>query len=476
MSAVNSNPLVVTRRADGMTRTRHFRRRRRALALAGAALALAGCATYSEQTSAAREFVTLRDYESALDRLNDALGVDEADELPKRWSGDRPLAVLERAVLLQAMERWEESAASFGAADRELDLLDLGSDPVGALGRYVYSDSATRYRSSPTEKLALNSLNLLNYLMRGDLAGAAVEARRFSVMREYLENSAPGTPHGAFGSYLAGFVFEKQGDPGRALRYYDEALAEQPLDSLREPVMRLAKQTPVHGARVSALLESEASRGYAGRDGDMGEILVALALGRVPHKVPKRIPVGAAIGLAGTYVTGDLDFLKYGALKVISYPELAGPPFSFQSAEVRIDGELARCEVASNLDSEIRREYEALKPQIIAAAISRLAARAATAEGLRQAGRQAKGDAGDVVGALAALAAEGALLALDKPDTRSWTLLPAQLLVARLPVAPGRHEVELRLSGAIAGAGETRRFSVEVPPGGFAPVAWTVPR
>jgi hypothetical protein len=476
MGAETSMSLQVTESAERAPRARRRCRPPRALAFGGAALALAGCATYSEQTSAAREFVSQRDYESALDRLDDVLGVDDASELPRRWSGDRPLAVLERAVLLQAMERWKESAASFGAADRELDLLDLGADPVGELGRYVYSDSATRYRSSPTEKLALNSLNLLNYLMLGDLSGAAVEARRFSLMREYLENSAPDIPHGAFGSYLAGFVFEKLGEPGRALNYYDEALAERDFESLREPVLRLATQTPVQGARVASLLASKTARDPSARDGDMGEILVTLALGRVPHKVPKRIPVGAAIGLAGTYVTGDLDFLKYGALKVISYPELAAPPFSFQSAEVRIDGELARCEVASNLDSEIRREYEALKPQIIAAAIARLAARAATAEGLRQAGRQAKGDAGDVVGTLAALAAEGALLALDKPDTRSWTLLPAQLLVARLPVAPGRHEVELRLSGAIAGAGETRRFTVAVPPGGFAPVAWTVPR
>lgn len=447
-----------------------------ALALGIGALASAGCATYSEQTSLAREYVSQRDYEAALSQLNGALGVDEASELPQQWSGDRPLAVLERAVLLQAMEHWQQSARSFEAADRELELLDLGADPVGTLGRYVYSDSATRYRTTPTEKLALNALNLLNYLMLADLQGAAVEARRFSVVREYLENSAPGHSHGSFGSYLAGFVFEKLGEPGRALRYYDEALVEGELESLREPVQRLAPQTPVHGERVSAMLQSGSPGSRTTRDGDHGEILVVLALGRVPHKVPKRIPVGAAVGIAGAIVTDDLDILEHSALKVVSYPELEAPPFSFQSAELRIDGALARLEVASNLDVEIRREYEAMKPQILAAAITRLAARAAAAEGMRVAGRQAGGDTGDVVGLLAALATEGALLAIDKPDTRSWTLLPAQLLVARLPVAPGRHELQLRLSGATAGAGDTRRIEVEVPPGGFAPIAWTVPR
>ncbi len=446
------------------------------LALATALSALAGCATYSERTELAREYVSQRSYEAALAQLNGALGVDDASELPRRWSGDRPLAALVRAVLLQAMERWEESARSFQAAERELELLDLGADPVGTLGRYVYSDSATRYRTTPTEKLSLNALNLLNYLARGDLDGAAVEARRFSVMREYLENTAPGEPHGAFGSYLAGFVFEKLGDPGRALRYYDDVLAETTLESLREPVVRLAGQTPLHGERVRALLASTSPGSLPPGDGDQGEILVVLSLGRVPHKVPKRIPIGAAIGIAGAYLTRDLDVLKYSALKVVSYPELVGPPFSFQSAELRVDGALARLEVATNLDVEIRREYDAMKPQILAAAITRMAARAAAAEGMRQAGRQAGGDAAGIAGLLAALATEGALLAIDKPDTRSWTLLPAQMLVARLPVGPGRHTLELRLSGAHTGSGETRRVEVEVPPGGFAPVAWTLPR
>ena len=37
-------------------------------------------------------------------------------------------------------------------------------------------------------KLALNPLNLLNYLARGDAQGAAVEARRFQAVREYLQS------------------------------------------------------------------------------------------------------------------------------------------------------------------------------------------------------------------------------------------------------------------------------------------------
>ena len=58
----------------------------------------------------------------------------------------------------------------------------------------------------PTEQLVLNAVNMLNYLALGDQPAAAVEARRFSVMREYLESL--GLPHQAsFGSYLALLTF-----------------------------------------------------------------------------------------------------------------------------------------------------------------------------------------------------------------------------------------------------------------------------
>src|SRR5690606_31559468 len=99
-------------------------------------------------------------------------------------------------------------------AEKQLELLDISRDGAGQLGKYVFSDSATKYHAPPSEKLVLNAYNLLNYLMRGDLSGARVEAKRFTVMHEYLTShdqereEGEGDvvhPHGAFGSWLAGF-------------------------------------------------------------------------------------------------------------------------------------------------------------------------------------------------------------------------------------------------------------------------------
>jgi tetratricopeptide (TPR) repeat protein len=431
---------------------------------------LSGCATYSEKLADVRRDADRGAYPAALDRVNDVLGVRSVEELPAKWKGDRALAVLERAVLLQAQGEFALSARDLSGGETELELLDLKTDTAGQIGKYVYSDSSQDYEASPTERLFLNALNMANYLALGKLEGAAVEARRFTNMRAYL-SSINLEKTGTFGAYLAGFVFEHLGEGDRALRYYEEALEAGRLDSLAAPVARLARRNPYRGPRLDALL-GRAGVAAAGDESAPAEVLVVLALGRVPHKVPERIPIGAAVGIAGTFITGNPAILERSLFKVVVYPELAKTDTPARQATVEIDGRAAAVEVLSSLGTDIRKEYELIKPRILGAALTRMIARAAAAEGARLAGQQSGGGAGQIVGLLAALAAEGSLVALDKPDTRSWTLLPDRIAVSRVAVRPGDHRVEVR----VPGVAEPRTVPVQVGEGGFAVVVVTIPR
>jgi hypothetical protein len=65
------------------------------------------------------------------------------------------------------------------------------------------------------------------------------------------------------------------------------------------------------------------------------------------------------------------------------------------------------------------------------------------------------------------------MVALDRPDTRSWTMLADRVLVARLPAAPGPHTVEVSFGG---GVGTTRTVTVAVPETGCAAAVITEPR
>lgn len=477
----------------------------------GASLLLLSCATYSERTDDARRALRRGDYAGSLALWNKVLKVRKPEEIPNKLKKNGELVILERATVLQAMGEWESSAANFEFADKQLELLDIAKDTAGKIGKYIYSDSATKYKTSPTEKLALNAMNLINYLVRGDLSGAKVEAKRFTVMRNYLRDYDPENEHGAFGSYLAGYVHERQGNYDEALRYYDEALTERDFRTLREVIPALASKGAYRGARIkdylpatpktapkpapkpaiaddpsiqrpsapakeaaeppetsappSAALSSIAPRsGWNAAASKGGEVLVVTKIGRVPYRIPERIPIGLAIGLAGAFVSGDTTLLEYGMFKFVVYPELASAENIFETATVRVDGHAIPNDLASDLGSEIVAEFEELKPKIIGAALTRMIARAAAAEGARAAGNQAEG-AGGLVGFLAAAAVEGTLVALDKPDTRSWSTLPDRVFIARSRLPAGAHSVAVEVAGP--GGRETHTTDVTVPEGGF---------
>jgi hypothetical protein len=363
-------------------------------------------------------------------------------------------------------------------------------------------------------------MNMCNYLARGDLEGAKIEAKRFSVMRKYLSDYDPEHEHGAFGSYLAGFVYERLGSADEALRYYEEALQEREFASLREPIARLAQRGSYRGERIKDYLgtatstptptpapaatptptptptptetsppESSppppvqkpsgeisfvpSSAQWVGEAAAAGEVLVIVKTGRVPYKIPKRIPIGLAIGLAGAFITGDTTILEYGAFKVVTYPELVANNTVFDDAQVVIDGVAMDVEMATDLTDEIAREYDDIRPKIIGAAITRMIVRAAAAEAGRAAGNQAEGS-GALIGFLAAAAIEGTLVALDRPDTRSWTTLPARIFFGRTLVPPGKHTLEITVRGP--GGWQRRKQDVDVQPGGFVVVDVTTLR
>ena len=436
---------------------------RRALPIA-LALALGGCATYTDRLRNASLATTAGNYEHAVAEIDDVLGVGSSDELPARLGADKALTVLERGVLQQSLRRHRASARDISAAEKEIEVIELSTDPVGTIGRYVYSDTAQPYRALATERLALNPLNLLNYLALGDLDGAAVEARRFQVMREYLEGEGRKLGSEAvLGTYLAGFVFEHRGERDRALRYYEETLERCRLENLTTPVQRLSAAGSYRGPRLSELLERAPPR----REAAGGEVLVVVSAGRVPHKEPERVPVGVAFGIAGTYVTGDIDWLKYSAGKVVVYPELKETPSVLGPPQVHLDGHPIELEELVDLGFLVRGEYEKMKPMIVAAALSRVASRAAVAEGVRAAGKQESQLLGDVLSILA----EGAMVALDRPDTRSWTTLPERVFVARVPAEPGAHIVDVSFGGAAS-----RRVDVTVGAGGYGVAVVTEPR
>ena len=158
--------------------------------------------------------------------------------------------------------------------------------------------------------------------------------------------------------------------------------------------------------------------------------------------------------------------LENTAFKVVTFPSMTPTPEHFEEAMWSIDQRPMAMNRVSELGEAIQREHDELVPRIVGASISRMIARAIGAAGADAGARAAVGGAGgEVLGLLAGLAVEGTLVALDRPDTRSWTLLPERVWMGRARLPAGEHRVELQVRGP--GGDQTVRRDVDLAPGGF---------
>ncbi|MFM2420355.1 MAG: hypothetical protein RL385_5078 [Pseudomonadota bacterium] len=429
---------------------------------------LVGCAGHASRTVAARRALDAHDPARALTLYNEALDVKSGAELPKSTAGDNAVLLLDRSMVSHQLAAFENTSRDLEAADKAVEMLDFSRSTADEIGRYLFSDDTGPYKARPFEKLLINTMNMLAYLSRGDMAGAKIEARRLAVMQKYL-GQVEDDPARALlgpGSYLAGFVFERAGDADEALRYYDEALRLGSYPSLREPLAALAERS---GYRTPRLTKAIADKS-AGGNPDDADVLVVVSYGRVPALRAERIPIGLAL----TYVGANLDpaqnqaarrMAGQGLVTWVNFPSVDGVPRSYVPPVVSVGGRGLGGDVPTDVEGMVRTAYDRAKGAVIASAITRMVTRGAVGAGAGAAA--AKLSKSGPLGMLVALTAQASLTVVDTPDTRSWATLPARIAVFRTRLPAGRHTVQASLLGRSASQ------TIQVEKGGFAVVSFT---
>jgi len=430
------------------------------LALAG------GCAGHAERTKGARSALDARSPREALKQLNEELEVDSEKQLPEEMEGDQVLLVLDRALVLQQLDQFQLSSRDLEAADKQIEVLDFSRGSLDDISKYLFSDDSGPYPAPPYEKLLINTMNMMNYLARGDLNGARIEARRFATMQKFIDqHESHGEALSGPGSYLSGFIFEKSGDAGEALRYYDEALQQGAYQTLREPLGRLALQNSYRTPRLTEMIGANPKP--ADPADTSGEVLVVVNYGRVPAKIAKRVPIGLALTIASSYISPtDASKANYlaaqGLVTWVNYPTLGKPKGEYGVPELFIDDQQRGLEGILAVDIEAERAWKRVEGAIVASAITRMITRIVAGETTRQV------SGGGVVGALLSLGTQATMTAVDTPDTRSWATLPARIAFGRVRLPPGRHTIRVRARGV------EKRQVIDLSAQGFAVIPLTV--
>ena len=353
-------------------------------------------------------------YEEAAERLKKGL-VEQGES-----GRDQLLYLLDVGLSLHSAGKFEESNEAFLKADKIADIKDYTSLSAETAS-LISSENMTDYQGEDFEKVLINTYLAMNFALMGDVESALVEARRVN-HKLHLMVSQGGRKYkqNAFARYLSAILYESE-------KNYNDAYIDY------QYVYQLKPDYPGLGRdlwRCAWLL---------GMQDEMEKWDRTFRLTATDHADVR--------ALTGNPQTSEIIVLYENGISPIKRPN---PDFNkvpkfyprvnpVRIAEVLVDGQ-------SHGVTRILEDIEAT-------AILNLNEKYGKMIAKRLAGQALKGAIGYGVAKKTDDPAVGLLVymlldAADQADLRSWHLLPHDLQVLRISVAPGLHRVQLLPQGA----------------------------
>lgn len=478
----------------------------RRLAAPAAALLLAGCAaglsppprpspalltpgspllsrTLSDGDAWLRHYLATGDYDRALELI----------QRSKSLPGDKLLRHLQAGVVLHAARRYGESNRAFAWAEDVAERRYTAS-LTSAAGAMLLNDRIIRYTPSRTELGAIAYYRMLNYLALDDAASAAVEARKASalMMRREAGNLELRCAGDGFLQYLSGLVFAAAGEENDALvslRHAERAFdACDDSEQVRVPATLAADLAATATALGVAEVASAAAERYGlplADSAPAADLVVLVEHGFVSHRAQEDLyiplleddqaylldsgdhsllagritarlwgdPAHPAAGIQASDI--PLAYWAHGGeiahLLKLAWPVMREEASRPARVEVLIDGVPAAATPTYNASRLVSADLKAER----VAATARLIARSLLKYAVAQAAEgKAEDEGGKVAGFLVGLVTNTAANALERADTRSWTLLPDRVSLVRFRLPPGEHRVQLAVDPGFAGEPE----------------------
>lgn len=414
--------------------------------------ALTGCATYSQQNkfagSWARGDLAAAEKEATLKAGKEAGGKDAII-----WR-------LEQAAILRAQGRYEESNQAFDEAQAKIDdYADKAKVKLGSETAALFSNLANLpYRGRAYDGIMLNTYKALNYLALHELDKARVEIirayqrqqdavddnkRRLQRARDELEaekekeriEQARNDPavRGRLNQAYSGLdtmkIYSDYVNPFTVyldgLIYFAGATSASDLEHARKSF-----------ERVSAFAERSA---FVKQDLAMVEAAQSLPPGPMTHVIFEtgRAPVRDQIRIDIPIIVSKVSYV--GA----AFPTLEPQGGHLASLQVLANGTNYSTEFLASMDSVIAQDFKNELPVIITKTIAAAVVKAAASYAANEAANK---EGGDTAGLFSQIGTALFQMAVNIADLRTWTTLPKEFLVCRLPT-PADRKIELQTPG-----------------------------
>ncbi|HEX5135747.1 MAG TPA: hypothetical protein VFY93_02165 [Planctomycetota bacterium] len=416
---------------------------RTALLLLG--LAVVGCRSYSEKLAEFRGCYLQGDFagaDAAVDRLIaketgvDAQEVARSNALDVRpGKGNTYLLLLDKAMTQLALGRPEVAVELMREARDQLD--EHESKTAKEFFASALSDDMARsYSGADYEVILVRVMLCLADLIvhssqtEGDAYAYALQVgeKQQQIIDSPLGDDLGYKPREEYrrvgiGAYLQGVILEATGARDGAARAYDRCVAYEP------------------GFATAKEAAQRAKDGHYAAPGE-GVLHVFYLAGPGPFYATGRSPP-TDLALRIAQIAAALITDSYVPLMQtdVPVPVLAVQVQGVPPLEVTAFGRKAATETLLDVNQVAGQQLDKMMPLILARAVIRRAVKAtittAGSEAVKSRNKNSTGDAAEFGFALANLL----WTASERADTRSWSSLPANIQVARLPLPAGVHAV-----------------------------------
>jgi tetratricopeptide (TPR) repeat protein len=381
----------------------------------------------------------------------------EGAKLTSYGSKNRVLYHLDLGAVQFDDQKYKESDQNFATAEEDMDELYTKSIHQAA-GTLLLNDNTVDYAGERFERAFVNVYRALDYLFQGDRDNALVEIRKLSrLLQEYVDTAGASTSFkdDAFAQYLSGLLYEDGDQPDDARISFEAA-------------GRAYKNYASAYSMAAPRLDAPALA-----DSGDGELVFIHANGVAPRKEGKTFQVAWGEGLASLKASNDekadeaRNAVRAGVLGhaiTVAYPIYVQDPFRIKRSEIVVDGRTVPTQMFEDVSAIAQKALAERQALIRTRAVARATIKYILAKAATDAVKKKFGD-DSWQGLVAQVGTSALSAATETADTRAWGTLPAQFLLARMPLPPGDHQVTARyldLSGQVV---LTRTYSVTIRKG-----------
>jgi len=393
--------------------------------------ALAACATFSD---------TIRSTEYSLAQQQPKAALAEYEKL-KPNPADRVLYLMNTGMLQRMSGDYDASTRTLEAAKGQIEQLRALSLREQALSVTV-NDATKAFIGEDYEQVMVNNFLALNYLERGQLDAARVEALQVDVLlREKQQRTSKNNPYqeDAFARYLTGIVYEDEGEWSDAMIAYRKAyeaynkqlksLGVAVPETLKHDLIRLADRMGIADEAKRYREEFKIDQTLSEAELlERGEVVFVVNAGLAPLKREKAVT-------APNPATGRIVR--------VAVPEYRPRAHPFAYARLSADSASASTSRVENVEAIAMKTLDSAMPGITARAIARAIAKDSIAGAAASSGNNSNNSGAALLG----LAVNLAGVFTERADTRSWFTLPGEIHLARLALPPGEYKLKVELRG-----------------------------